>query len=110
MNELLRTVYDVMDQKQADDLVVIDFRGHSPYIDYFIIGTARNLRLCKAILEAVEEAVELKGYEVRHKSGNSDSKWQLLDLGDVVCHVFTDGEREVYNLEGLWKDLPRVDM
>ena len=110
MTELLKVAYDTMDQKQSDDLVVIDFRGVSPYVDYFIIGSARNLRLAKAIVEAVEEEAEKHGYEVKHKSANGDSKWQLLDLGDVVCHVFTDGEREVYNLEGLWKDLPTIDM
>ena len=110
MKDLLRTAYDAMDEKLADDLVVIDFREHSPYIDYFIIGTARNYRMAKSIVENVEDKVLEAGYEVKHIYAESTTKWLLIDLETVVCHVFYEGERELYNLEGLWKDLPTVKM
>ena len=109
MKDLLRTAYDAMDEKQASELVVIDFRKQSPFIDYFIIGSARNYRMAKSIVENVEDKAAKQGYEVRH-SYVDDSKWLLIDLGDVVCHVFYDDAREYYNLEGLWKDLPIVEM
>ncbi|MBR5341546.1 MAG: ribosome silencing factor [Erysipelotrichaceae bacterium] len=110
MKDLLKTAYDAMDEKLADDLVVIDFRDHSPYIDYFVIGTARNYRMAKSIVENVEDKVLQEGYEVKHIYAESTTKWLLIDLETVVCHVFYDGERELYNLEGLWKDLPTVKM
>lgn len=109
MKDLLKIVYEEMDKKQADDIVIIDFRNYSPFIDYFIIGSARNARMAKAILESVEEVVEKEGFEIYHKNIDG-SKWQLLDLGDVVCHIFYDDERYIYNLEGLWKDLPTIKM
>ncbi len=99
-----------MDEKQASDLKVIDFRKQSPYLDYFIIGSARNYRMARSIIENVEDKVLEAGFEVRHTYIDDSSKWLLIDLGDVVCHVFYDGEREYYNLEGLWKDLPTVEM
>ena len=110
MKDLLKTAYDAIDEKLADDLVVIDFRDHSPYIDYFVIGTARNYRMAKSIVENVEDKVLQEGYEVKHIYAESTTKWLLIDLETVVCHVFYDGERELYNLEGLWKDLPTVKM
>lgn len=110
MKDLLRTAYDAMDEKQASELVVIDFRKQSPFIDYFIIGTARNFRMAKSIVENVEDKAAEEGYEVRHSYVDDSSKWLLVDLGEVVCHVFYDDEREYYNLEGLWKDLPIVEM
>lgn len=110
MKDLLKTVYDAMDEKLADDLVVIDFRQHSPFIDYFVIGTARNYRMAKSIVENVEDKAVMEGYEVKHIYAESTTKWLLIDLGTIVCHVFYDGERELYNLEGLWKDLPTVKM
>ena len=110
MKDLLKLAYKAMDDKQADDLVVLDFRSHSPFVDYFIIGTARNQRMAKSIIENVEEIAESNGFEVKHSYINNDSKWLLIDLGEVVCHVFYDGERQLYNLEGLWKDLPVVKM
>ena len=108
MKDLLQMAYDAMDEKQAEDLVILDFREHSPFIDYFIIGTARNQRMAKSIVENVEEKAEINGFPIRHVYAEQTSKWHLIDLGAVVCHVFYDGERELYNLEGLWKDLPRI--
>ena len=110
MKDLLRTAYDAMDEKQASELVVIDFRKQSPFIDYFIIGSARNFRMAKSIVENIEDKATEQGYEVRHSYVDDSSKWLLVDLGEVVCHVFYDDEREYYNLEGLWKDLPIVEM
>ena len=110
MKDLLNIAYKAMDEKLASDLVVIDFREHSPFVDYFIIGSARNQRMAKSIIENVEEKATRNGYEVKHSYVEKESKWLLIDLGEVVCHVFYDGERDIYNLEGLWKDLPVVKM
>lgn len=110
MKDLLKIVYKAMDDKQADDLVVLDFRKQSPFVDYFIIGTARNYRMAKSIIDNVEEQTISNGFEVKHSYVEKDSKWLLIDLGEIVCHVFYDGERQLYNLEGLWKDLPIVKM
>ncbi len=98
-----------MDEKLASDMVVLDFRNQSPYVDYFIIASARNFRMARSIIENVEDKVSEAGYAIRH-SYVDDSKWLLIDLGDVVCHVFYDDAREYYNLEGLWKDLPIIEM
>ena len=110
MKDLLKIAYDAMDEKLAENLVVIDFRKQSPFIDYFIIGDARNYRMAKSIIENVEEKAIKEGYEVKHIYAESTTKWLLIDLDEVVCHVFYDSERELYNLEGLWKDLPIVKM
>ena len=110
MENLLETAYKAMDEKLAEDLIVLDFREQSPYVDYFIIGSARNYRMAKSIVDNVEEKALERGYEVKRIYAEKETKWLLVDLGDVVCHVFYDGERELYNLEGLWKDLPIVKM
>lgn len=106
----MKLAYKAMDDKQADELVVLDFRQHSPFVDYFIIGSARNQRMAKAIIENVEDIALQNGYTVKKSYVDNDSKWLLIDLGEVVCHVFYDDERQLYNLEGLWKDLPIVKM
>lgn len=110
MKDLLKIAFDAMDERLADNLLVIDFRNQSAFVDYFIIGTAKNQRMAKSIIDNVEEKALQNGFDVKHNYNDKDSKWLLIDLGDVVCHVFYDGERELYNLEGLWKDLPIVKM
>ena len=51
MNELLKIAYDAMDEKLAQDIVVIDFSKQSPFVDYFIIADAKNYRMAKSIIE-----------------------------------------------------------
>ena len=34
----------------------------------------------------------------------------LIDLGDIVCHIFEAEERESYNLEKLWGDMPHINV
>lgn len=108
--DLLRIAYDAMDEKQANDIVVLDFRNTSPFVDYFIIADARNQRMAQSIIENVEDKALEAGYPVRQSYVEKTTKWLLIDLGSIVCHVFYDGERQLYNLEGLWKDLPTVTM
>lgn len=110
MDNLLQIAYKAMDEKLAEDLVVLDFRNQSPFVDYFIIGSANNERKAKSIIENIEDQAIKNGYEVKHSYNEKDSRWYLIDLNEVVCHVFINEEREIYNLEGLWKDLPIVKM
>lgn len=110
MEDLLKTAYKAMDEKLAEDLVVLDFRKQSPFVDYFIIGSANNERKARSIIENIEEQAIKNGYDVKHCYKEKDSKWYLIDLNEVVCHVFINEERDLYNLEGLWKDLPIVKM
>ena len=110
MKDLLNVAYKAMDEKLAENIVVIDFRNHSPFLDYFIIADAKNQRMAKSIIENVEEKALENGFDVKHVYAESTTKWLLIDLGSIVCHVFYDGERQLYNLEGLWKDLPTVEM
>ena len=110
MNDFLKQTAKAMDDKQAEDIVMIDFRQQSPFVDYFLIATARNERMAKAIIENVEDMSLKLDHEVLHIYDQGDSGWFLIDLGEIVCHVFCNGQREAYNLEGLWKDLPSTKM
>jgi len=103
LNEFIR----LLDEKQVEDIVTLDFREKSPYVDYFLIGSVRNGRMANAAIETIEEYCDKEGINVRHIDDNKDSKWFLIDTGSIVVHIFYDGEREKYDLEGLWKDLIR---
>ena len=91
MSELLQKVVHAADQRLAEDLIVLDFRGHSPFTDYFVIASAKNERMADSIVD-------------------HGSRWLLVDLYEIVLHVFVGEERQVYNLEKLWGDLPRVEV
>lgn len=85
-------------------------RGVSLLADYFMICQATSDRQINAIVEEVVEQVEVAKVEVKRIEGKDGGKWVLIDLGDVIVHVFQSAERAFYNLEKLWSDAPMVDV
>jgi ribosome-associated protein len=107
MSELLDIVTDTLSKKLARDITVIDMRGVNPFMDYFVICTAGSVRQAGSLADYVEQAAEEHGFEVRSKEGVGDSTWVLIDLNDVVVHIFTEEARKQYRLEALWGDQPQ---
>ena len=108
--ELLKVVVEAADSKRAEDIVALDVQGISLLADYFVIMQANSERQVKAIADIIEEKVEEAGFEVRNVEGKDGANWILLDLGDVVVHVFKTETRQFYNLEKLWSDAPQADI
>ena len=108
--EKLECIVRAMNDKLATNIVAIDMRETSPLFDYFVLCTGSNQRLLNAIKDSVEEQCELNGYEVKAIEGLRNSQWILMDLGDIVVHIFEGEARDNYNLEKLWGDMPRVDI
>ena len=78
--------------------------------DEFVIVSASNDRLVKAIVDDVERVVTEGGFgKPLRVEGQEDRTWVLVDYGDVVVHVFIDETRKYYELERLWSDVPRVE-
>lgn len=107
MTELLKIVEKTLDEKQASDIVAIDMRNVSPFSDYYVIATARNVRHANALGEFVEQEAAKYGYDTRVREGDKDSTWILIDLNEVVVHIFTEETRKQYRLEALWADQPQ---
>ena len=78
--------------------------------DEFVIVSATNDRLVKAIVDDVERAVDEAGFgRPARVEGLADRHWVLIDYGDVVVHVFLEETRQYYELERLWSDVPHLE-
>ena len=98
----------VIDQK-AMSVTILDMRGLVSYTDAFVICTAANRRQVQAIAEAVTNASK-KDHQIAPTGveGLEAARWVLVDLGDVVVHIFDGPLREFSDLDGLWRDAPRL--
>ena len=95
--------------KKADGTLVLDVSGVLAITEYFVITSAGNDRLVKAIVEEVERRVdEAGGPKPMRIEGLADAQWVLMDYGDFVVHVFLDEVRRYYDLERLWSDVPQI--
>ena len=108
MSELLDLTVKTLDDKLAQDIVTIDMSAVSPFMDWFVICTAKNIRHAQALAEFTEQEAAKHGYHVRVREGEKDSTWILIDLNEVVVHIFTEETRKTYRLEALWADQPQT--
>ncbi|HWL23014.1 MAG TPA: ribosome silencing factor [Ureibacillus sp.] len=106
---LLQVAYKAIDDKRAEDIVVLNMQNISLLADYFIICHGNSDRQIQAIAREVQEKASENGFEVKRVEGFDSARWVLVDLGDVVVHVFHKDERAFYNLERLWGDAPQLD-
>jgi len=107
--ELMNVIVDALEDKKAMDIVTLDLNPISLVTDYFIICHGNSDRQVQALADAVVESVEKAGERVRGLEGLETSRWILIDIGDVVVHVFHRDDREYYNLERLWADAQVVE-
>jgi ribosome-associated protein len=95
---------------KAENLVALDVRELTSFADVFILATGGSDRHVRAIADAVEEVVEELGERPLGIEGYDQGRWLLLDLGDVIVHIFQSEVREHYDLERLWSEAPRLDL
>lgn len=97
-------------EKVATDIVAIDVHDVVSFADLFLIASGRSDRQVRSISEGIEEAVKKAGQKVLGVEGRDEGRWVLMDLGDVIVHVFQREVREHYDLERLWSDAKTVDL
>lgn len=107
--QIAHFIADALADKKATDITILDVHDLVGYTDVFVVCTGRSDRLVKALAEHVERMVrtELRLHPIGVE-GVERGVWALIDLGDVVVHIFREHERVFYDLEGLWEDAPRV--
>ncbi|MBT2677421.1 ribosome silencing factor [Mesobacillus sp. AQ2] len=104
--QLLMTAVKAADDKRAEDIMVLNMKGISLIADYFIICHGNSDKQVQAIAREIREKAEEQGYGLKRMEGFDEARWVLIDIGDVVVHVFHKEERSYYNLERLWGDAP----
>lgn len=98
------------DDKMATDTLVIEVGPILAITEYFVITSASNRRLVRAVADEVEAKVrEASGRSPLRVEGAREQQWVLIDYGDIVVHVFSDETRSFYEIERLYRDAPFID-
>ncbi|HDE4732063.1 TPA: ribosome silencing factor [Staphylococcus aureus] len=104
--ELLAIAVGAIDNKKGEDTISLEMKGISDMTDYFVVTHGNNERQVQAIARAVKEVANEQNIEVKRMEGYNEARWILIDLADVVVHVFHKDERNYYNIEKLYQDAP----
>src|SRR5579884_2861139 len=96
-------VVDAASDKKAHDILLLDVRGIASFADYFVICSGTSERQVRAIADGIDEALSRQGVHPYRREGKPADGWVLLDLSDVVVHIFAPASRAFYSLEKLWE-------
>ncbi len=96
--------------KLATEVRLIDVSDRLGITDVFVLASASNDRQVRAVIDAIEEALDKIDVDPVRREGEQTGRWILLDYNDIVVHVQHVEERAYYDLERLWKDCPELEV
>ncbi len=101
--DIARSVVSSLEEKKAEDIVLLDLQGTAPMGDYYVICSANNERALNTLADATVR--ELKGSVPKPSvEGTAREGWILADFGNVIVHILSNAQRSFYQLEDLWTD------
>lgn len=106
--ELALKLAEEADKRKAKDIVLIRVKDYLYLTDYFLIASVETSRQARSIVEALQEKARELNAPFMRVEGDEKSGWVLIDVGDVVVHLFQAKLRDYYQLERLWKEAPSV--
>ena len=102
--EIVNKMYDVLDDRKAKNVKIIDIHEISIMTDYFVVASAGNINHVHALAEHLEDEMRKIGLHYTHLEGYNAGNWILMDYGDIVIHIFDDASRDFYDIERIWRD------
>ena len=97
-------VVKLLDEKKATNIHVIDVRGKSALTDFMVIASGTSSRQVSSLAEILQTALHKEKIRALSLEGRSEGEWVLMDLNDVIVHLFKPETRDHYNLETLWAE------
>ena len=103
VTELKDYILQILEDKKAQDISVIDLRGKTALADYIIIASGTSIKHVASI-------ADFTGFEIKHKfnrsvgiEGAGTSTWVVLDASDVIIHLFYPETRDYYQLDKIYE-------
>ncbi len=109
--KIARDLVSALEDKKAEDIVLMDLQGVAVFTDYFVICSGTSDRMIRSLVHAANDAMAKSHGMKGRVIGSPSNGWIAVDFGDIVLHVFSPQQREYYQLEELWssgKTLLRV--
>ena len=108
--DLVKLCCRALDEKKAEDLRVLDVSEQSSITDYLILATGTSDPHLRALRVELEKSIDASGQKILGMETRQESGWLVVDVFDVMIHIFTRDNRSKYGLENLWKDAVEVSV
>lgn len=94
--------------KKGINPIILEVKNLTELTDYFLICSGTSSRHIRTIAENIVEKLEEKGAKPFRFEADNDYSWVVIDIVDVIIHIFSEEKREFYRLEQLWGDAKQI--
>ena len=99
---LLNCIIKSLSENKAEDITTIDLRGRTSIGDYMVVASGRSTRQVSSISQKLVDILKTELGRISKVEGKDAGDWVLIDIGDVIVHVFRPEVREFYQVEKMW--------
>ena len=102
---------NIIEKKQAKNVITINIKKISSIADYLIICCGKTSIHIKAILESIrrETKQQHKIYPKSIDGKSISNNWVILDYSSIIIHIFDEETRKKYNIENLWENYKLIE-
>lgn len=104
--EKLEQLGEWLKDKKGRALYLLDLTGRGAFTEGIILVNATSVRHAQGLADNLLDEAGRANYEFLHMEGYQTGSWILLDFNDIVVNIFQAEARLLYNIEGLWADVP----
>ncbi|MFA7417571.1 MAG: ribosome silencing factor [Acholeplasma sp.] len=101
--QLLQQTIEILEKVNAQDIAVYEFLDKSPFYDYFVVATVNDRASGSAVGYFSKELKD----NLKHIEGKGQTGWLLIDLGDIVVHLFSEKDRAFYGFDKRFMELKK---
>jgi len=100
--DLCKFIEKSLSKNKAKEITVIDLKKKTSIADYMIICTGTSNRHITALSNYLNEDLKKLNLNMLNIEGRKNGDWIIVDIGDIIIHLFRGEVREYYNLEKMW--------
>jgi ribosome-associated protein len=101
--EITRSIVTALEDKKGENILLMDISEISSFADFFILCNGTSDRMLISLADGLMDMVKKEFHLHPRLEGKAAGGWMVLDIGDIVIHLFSPEQREYYNLEELWE-------
>lgn len=102
MKELDLLISEI-DKLNMENIKAYNLSNKNPLFDYVLIASATNDRQANAIIKNLRD-LEAKGKISIRGIEDKDLSWILIDLDDIIVHIFSSDKRAYYGLDEIYNE------
>ena len=105
INYMRKKIEDILEDNKAIGIKTIDLKNKTTIADFMIIASGNSSKHIQALSEILLDQLKKEGIVDCHIEGKESSEWKLVDLKDIIVHIFHPDKRKFYDLEKMWSEL-----